>query len=184
MSIGGHKIRDKKQAHFLTFTVVEWVDVFSRQVYRDILLDSFKYCQKEKGLLLHSWCIMTNHVHIIAPAKDENLSDIARDFKKHTSKQIIKAIEQNAGESRKEWMLKVFKDQGSKNSRNKEYQFWRQDNCPIELYSAKFSLQKLTYIHENPVRAGIVDRAEDYLYSSARDYRFMEQRGLLQIAFL
>jgi putative transposase len=184
MSIGGHKIRDKKQAHFLTFTVVDWVDVFSRQMYRDILLDSFRYCQREKGLLPHCWCVMTNHVHIIASAKHENLSDIVRDFKKFTSKQIIQAVEDNARESRKDWMLKIFKEHGRSNTRNKEYQFWQQDNCPIELYSPKFSLQKIRYTHNNPVRAGIVDRAEDYLYSSARDHKFMEQKGLLEIAFL
>ena len=119
MSIGGHKIRDKKQAHFLTFTVVKWIDVFSRQAYRNILLDSFKHCQKEKGLLLHAWCIMSNHVHLIAsPGLNErqepveNLSDIIRDFKKYTSKQIIKAIENNNGESRKEWMPKTIQRRG------------------------------------------------------------------------
>jgi putative transposase len=184
MSIGGHKIRNKKEVHFLTFAVVEWVDVFTRKEYRDILLDSIKYCQKEKGLLLHAWCVMSNHVHLIASATNENLSDILRDSKKYTSKNIIKAIEANNKESRREWMLKIFKEQGSLNSRNKEYQFWRQDNCPIELYSPKFTVQKLRYIHENPVRAGIVERPEHYLYSSAKDYKYMEQRGLLDIAFL
>ena len=92
------------------------------------------------------------------------------DFKKFTSKQIIKAIQDHPGESRKEWMLKIFNEAGIANSRNKKYQFWRQDNHPIELYSAAFTNQKIDYIHENPVMAGIVDKAEEYLYSSARDY--------------
>jgi putative transposase len=98
---------------------------------------------------------MSNHVHLLARAKDENLSDILRDFKKFTSKQIIKAIEQNEKESRREWMLRIFKEQGEKNSRNKDYQFWRQDNQPKECYSPKFSLQKLAYIHNNPVESGL-----------------------------
>jgi putative transposase len=110
------------------------------------LLDSIRYCQKEKGLKLYSWCIMSNHVDMMAAGRDEKLSAILRDFKKFTSKQIIKAIEQNNGESRKDWMLKVFKEQGENNSRNKEYHFWRQDNQPKECYSPKFSLQKLNYI--------------------------------------
>ena len=184
MSIGGHKIRNKKEVHFITFAVVEWVDVFTRKEYRDILLDSFKYCQKEKGLILNCWCVMSNHVHMIASAKDENLSDILRDFKKYTSKHIISAIENNSSESRRDWMLKIFREQGASNPRNKEYQFWRQDNCPIELYSPKFTVQKIRYIHENPVRAGIVSRPEDYLYSSAMDYRYMENKGLLEIVLL
>ena len=184
MSIGGHKIRNKTLPHFITFAVVEWVDVFTRQSYRDILLDSLRYCQKEKGLILNSWCVMSNHFHMIASAKEENLSDILRDFKKYTSKEIIKAIECNSLESRKDWMLKIFKDQGSSNTRNKEYQFWRQENCPIELYSPKFSWQKINYIHFNPVRAGIVIRPEDYLYSSAIDYKHMDKRGLLEVVYL
>ena len=184
MSIGGHKIRNKSEAHFITFAVVGWVDVFTRQVYRDILLDSFKYCQKEKGLILNCWCVMSNHLHMIASALNNNLSDILRDFKKYTSKNIINAIENNSHESRRDWMLKIFKEHGAENPRNKEYQFWRQDNCPIELYSPKFTFQKMNYTHYNPVRAGIVARPEDYLYSSAIDYRYMDKRGLLDIVFL
>ena len=65
---GGYKIRDKEGIHFLTFAVTEWVDVFTRREYRDIVLDSIKHCQKEKGLLLHGWCIMSNDVHLIASA--------------------------------------------------------------------------------------------------------------------
>ena len=92
MSIGGYKIRNKEEIHFITFAVVEWIDVFTRKQYRDILLESIRYCQNEKGLILYAWCIMSNHVHLMAAAKDNNLSDILRDFKKFTSKQIIAAI--------------------------------------------------------------------------------------------
>jgi putative transposase len=81
-------------------------------------------------------------------------------------------------------MLRVFKEQGESNSRNKEYQFWRQDNQPKECYSPKFSLQKLNYIHNNAVEAGIVDKPENYLYSSARDYFYRKKVGLLEIEFL
>ena len=183
MSIGGYKIRNKQEIHFITFAVVEWVDVFTRKQYRDIVLDSLRYCQKEKGLLLYAWCIMSNHVHLMAAAKEANLSAILRDFKKFTSKQIIAAIQNNERESRKDWMLSIFKQQGEKNSRNSEYQFWRQDNHPEECYSPAFSVQKLAYIHNNPVTAGIVEKAEDYLYSSARSYQ-QKKDGLLEVQFL
>jgi len=102
MSDGGYKIRNKKEAHFVTFAVVEWVDAFTRKEYRDVVIDSLKFCQKEKGLLLHGWCIMSNHVHLITSSKNENLSNILRDFKKFTSKKIIAAIEKNEHESRKD----------------------------------------------------------------------------------
>jgi putative transposase len=184
MSEGGYKIRNQSAIHFVTFAVVEWVDVFTRKDYRDIILESIRFCQKEKGLLLHSWCIMSNHLHLIVSAKDSNLSDILRDFKKFTSKQIITAIENNPRESRKEWMLNIFRQQGSKNSRNSEYQFWRQDNQPQELYSAAFIFQKTNYIHQNAVEAGIVEKPENYLYSSARDYHLTKKCGLLDVVFI
>jgi len=184
MDDGGYKIRNKKEIHFLTFSVVKSVDVFTRREYRDIVVESLKFCQKEKGLLLHGWCIMSNHVHLIASAKNENLSDILRDFKKFTSKQIIAGIENSRIERRREWMLKIFLEQGMKNSRNKNYQFWRQDNQPQELYSPKFFFQKLSYIHHNPVIAGIVEKPEHYLYSSARDYFETKKCGLLDVTLL
>ena len=184
MSDGGYKIRNQTAIHFITFAVVEWVDVFTRKQYRDIVLDSIRFCQKEKGLLLHSWCIMSNHLHLIISARDSNLSDILRDFKKFTSKQIITAIENNPGESRKDWMLNIFRQEGEKNSRNSIYQFWRQDNQPQELYSAAFIFQKTNYIHQNAAEAGIVEKPEEYLYSSARDYFYTKKCGLLDVVFI
>jgi putative transposase len=181
MSDGGYKIRNKKEIHFVTFAVVEWVDVFTRKGYKDIVLESLRFCQKEKGLLLHGWCIMSNHVHLIASAKNEDLSKILRDFKKFTSKKIIAAIEQSGTESRRDWMLRIFKVQAQKNSHNVHYQFWRQDNQPQELYSPGFTAQKLNYVHNNPVEAGLVEKPEDYLYSSARSYIQSGQPGLLEV---
>ena len=85
----------------------------------------------QKGLVVYSWCIMSNHVHLIVSARNNNLSDVLRDFKKFTSKKIITAIEANIKESRREWMLEIFRKEGGANSRNKDYQFWRQDNRPM-----------------------------------------------------
>jgi REP element-mobilizing transposase RayT len=184
MSIGGYKIRNPAGIHFITFAVVEWIDVFTRKDYRDIVLESIRFCQAEKGLMLHSWCIMSNHLHLIVSAKNNNLSEILRDFKKFTSKQIIEAIINNKHESRRDWMLKIFEDEGSKNSRNKSYQFWRQDNQPQELYSPAFLFQKINYIHNNPVETGIVEKPEGYLYSSAKDYYATKKCGLLDLDFL
>ena len=66
MSESGYKIRNQQAVHFITFAVVEWVDVFTRKDYRDIVLDSIRFCQQEKGLNLHSWCIMSNHLSALA----------------------------------------------------------------------------------------------------------------------
>jgi REP element-mobilizing transposase RayT len=180
MSVGGYKIRNPEAIHFITFAVVEWVDVFTRKDYCDIVLDSLRHCQLERGLIIHGWCLMSNHIHLVVSAKNEDTSDILRDFKKFTSKQIIKAISENKSESRREWMLEIFKKQGEQNSRNIVYQFWRQDNQPKELFSIGFTWQKMNYMHDNPVVSGLVEKAEDYQYSSARDY-VGKGKGLLEI---
>ncbi len=183
MGSTGYKIDDQNGIYFITFAVVEWVDVFTREEYKLILLNSLQYCQKEKGLHIHSWVLMTNHVHFILSAKEGfKLSDILRDFKKHTSSKLIEAINQNPYESRKEWMLSIFKKAGKDNVRNTVYQFWRQDNHPKELTTNDMMDQKLDYIHKNPVKEGIVDEVEAYKYSSARDYGGI--KGLLEIKFL
>jgi len=149
---------------------VQWVDVFSRRCYVETVLESMRHCIKEKGLKLHAWCIMSNHLHLIISAEKGNLSAIIRDFKKFTSQTILGQIENNKEESRRNWMLWIFKQAGSKNNRNDNYQFWQQDNQPIQLDAPEFTLTKLNYIHNNPVKAGLVEKAEDYLLSSSRDY--------------
>ncbi|MFT5512043.1 MAG: putative transposase [Bacteroidia bacterium] len=183
MREGGYKIRNQHGIYFISFAVVQWVDVFTRKCYQDIAVDSLRNCQKNKGLILHAWVIMSNHMHLIASVqKDSRLSDILRDFKKFTSVQILRSIENNQRESRREWMLKIFKDACKQNSRNENFQFWRQDNHPVELVTNRMKNQRLHYLHLNPVKAGIVKRPEDYVYSSARNY--CSKIGLLEIVIL
>ena len=121
---------------------------------------------------------------MVISAKGNDISDVLRDFKKYTSKQITNAIKTNPQESRRQWMIELFKKAGEQNSRNEVYQFWRQDNQPKELISQRFCDQKLDYIHNNPVEAGLVDKAEEYVYSSARDYYYGKKIGLLEIEWL
>lgn len=148
---------------------MKWVDIFSRKIYKDIIVESLKHCQINKGLNIFAYVIMSNHIHLLVNTENQNLSCIIRDFKKYTSKKIIETI-QTGPESRKDWMLNLFLFEATKNSRNKNFQFWIQDNHPVEIYSNKFIKQKVEYIHNNPVRAGIVEKPWDYLYSSARNY--------------
>ena len=168
-----YKFHNPDGLYFVTFAVQGWVDVFTRNEYKDILVDNLAYCQKEKGLEIFAWCIMSNHVHLIAKAEGDNsLSDILRDFKKFTSKAIFKAISENYSESRREMLLKHFATpEGTR--------FWRSDNNPVELWSNAVITQKLNYIHQNPVEEGLVYRTEDYVYSSASDYA--GDKGLLDI---
>ncbi len=110
------------------------------------------------------------------------MEDILRDIKRHTSKKIVEAISENPKESRKEWMMKLFKEAGRKNPANENFQFWQQGNHPIELWSPTVMAQKLNYLHNNPVVAGWVDEPEHYLYSSARDYA--DIKGMLDIQLM
>ncbi|MBP7477593.1 MAG: transposase [Chitinophagales bacterium] len=158
-----YTIKNQSEIHFLTFTIHQWVDVFTREIYTNILLDSIRYCQKEKGLEVYAWVIMSNHCHFIWRAKNDNLSDIIRDMKKYTSKKIFEAIANNERESRKSWLLKVLSYQ------NKIW-MWEEGYHGEEIYTLKFYNSKVNYIHLNPVRAGIVEREEDYLNSSAGDF--------------
>ena len=126
---------------------------------------------------------MSNHIHLIAQTEHKSgLSSIIRDFKKFTSKEIINTILKNNTESRKKWMLKIFKHHGNLNTNNKKHQFWIQNNKPIELISPKWINQKINYIHLNPVKAGIVDNPEDYIYSSARNY--INKEGLIDVIII
>jgi putative transposase len=184
MSDRGFAIRNQFGIHFITFAVVQWVDVFSRKIYADIVVESLKHCQQYKGLKVHPWCIMSNHVHLIVSTAEPNrLSDVLRDFKKFTSAQITDAIRENSKESRKAWMLWIFKKAGEKNNRNKEMQFWQQDNHPVECDTKEILDARLTYVHENPVRSGLVRNEYDYIYSSAIDY-FTKEKGLIEINFV
>ena len=179
-----YRFGDVSIPHFITFATVNWIDVFSRECYKQIVVESLKFCIAEKGLNLHAWVIMSNHVHLIATAREGfELVDIIRDLKKYTSKMIIAEIETNVRESRKNWMIWMFKRAGGKNSNNKVYQFWQQDNHPIELSTNIMIEQRLNYLHENPVAAGMVTEAQYYKYSSATDY-YEEGNGLIPIELI
>ena len=175
----GYQIKDQTKPYFLTFQVVYWVDLFSRQAYRDIIIDSLRYCQREKGLEIFSWVIMSNHIHILAQSSNGQLSNTIRDFKKFTSKTIISQIINSSDESRKEWMLNLFQKAAKRQNKSGMYQVWTHENHAIETTSNTFIESKVNYIHQNPVKAGIVRNPEDYIYSSAPAYAGFS--GLLEI---
>ncbi len=109
------RIQNPEGLYFVTFATVQWRGrpcggVFTRSTYVDILLESLRYCQKEKGLRIHAWCVMSNHVHLMISTQfGYHPSDALRDLKKFTSKKIIAAIaDKEQPESRRGWMLWIF----------------------------------------------------------------------------
>lgn len=176
-------LRLTKELYFTTSTVIDWMDVFTRPVYKHIVIDSLKYCQDHKGLVIYAWVLMTNHLHMIAGVNGScQIGDVLRDFKKFTSKGIVKAIEDNEHESRKEWLMDRCWFRGANDSKVKNYKFWQDGNNIETIYSAEFYKEKLDYIHMNPVKQEIVDRPEEYLYSSARNYSGMQ--GMINVNVL
>jgi len=113
---------------------------------------------------------MPSHVHFIFRSANEDPSGLLRDFKGYTARKLIKAIEENPQESRKEWLLWMMERAGKKKSNVSKRQFWQQHNKPIELWSSAVIQQKIEYIHNNPVENGFVVEAVDWKYSSARNY--------------
>ncbi len=168
----GYKITEKDGLYYLTFQIVGWIDIFTRKVYRDIVIDSLQYCQRHKGLEVIAYVIMSNHIHLLARSQCGDLSGTIRDFKNFTSKKFLKILEDKQ-ESRRDWMRVVFEYHG-KFKKNQSFQIWTHENHAELIYSQKFIEQKIEYIHNNPVAAGIVEKPEDYLYSSARNYADLE----------
>lgn len=142
-----YKFHNPEGLYFISFAVVGWLDVFIRNEYKDLFLDSMRFFHKEKGLEIHAWCLMTSHVHLVFRSiKGQKPELLIGDLKRFTSKTIVKAIQENPGESRKEFLLEIFKKEALKSSNVSNYQFWRHDNKPIELWSTHVIKQKIAYV--------------------------------------
>jgi putative transposase len=159
--------KDTYNVYFSTSTIVEWLPIFTSEAYFNIILDSLKYCQGNKGLNLIAYVIMPEHIHLVTSNLEEvTLSDIMRDFKRFTSKEISSQLERD----KKSILLEVFKRYAHTGKGNTEYKVWQDDFHPEAIYSEAFLQQKMDYVHYNPVKRGLVSRPEDWLYSSARNY--------------
>ena len=177
-----YKAKHTDKAYFVTITTVNWVDVFTRLNHKTTIIDSLRYCQQQKGLEIYAYVLMPSHLHMICRAKEGfELSNIMRDFKKFTSKKIIQNI-QNEPESRREWLLDLFSKACEHLKREQEYKVWQDGYHAEEISSNAFIYQKLNYIHKNPVKDRVVEKPEDYLFSSARNYAELD--SLLEIELI
>ena len=179
-----YKILDQNGLNFITFSIVDWIDLFTRPVYAEIILESLDYCRANKDLRVHAYVIMPSHAHLIVSTSDQqDLSDVLRSFKSYTAKQILSYIKDKRNiESRRAWLLHHFAFHAKQDSRNSDYQVWQRGNHPFLLYSPKLIRQKLDYIHDNPVRAGIVNEPEHYRFSSAANY--FADNGIIEVDML
>nr|WP_225586921.1 hypothetical protein [Algoriphagus sp. Y33] len=124
---------------------------------------------------------MSNHIHLVVQHKDGKLSGWVRDFKKFTGKKLLRMILENLQESRREWLKMIFEYHAAYSKRSGDLQFWTHENHAIELYRPEMIESRMAYIHDNPVRAGLVEKPEDYLYSGARNYSGL--KGLIEVDY-
>ena len=150
--------------YFATWTVVAWQPVFTRRDYFDVIVHSFEYCRGHKGLALYAFVIMPTHVHLIASAAEGgSFSALMGSMKRHTSREIHRLLEQD----RRGDMLTICRDHAPM---DQDFALWQAEYHPEAVVGQPMAIQKLRYVHENPVRAGFVDDPEHWLYSSARNY--------------
>jgi putative transposase len=168
-----YKIVELASPHFITCTTVEWLPVFTRPKYLDIVTASLTFCRQQKGLHLHAYVILDNHLHLVVSS--DKLSQVIRDFKRHTAKEILAA----ASQENKLWLLKQFEFFKGAHKGSSQHQVWQVGFHPQAISTEDMLTQKLDYIHYNPVRLGLVDRPEDWRYSSARNY--LGQEGVVEI---
>jgi REP element-mobilizing transposase RayT len=151
-----YKVRDQEKLHFITITVIDWVDLFTRPTLKHVIVDSLKYCIKNKGLEINAFVLMPSHMHLIVKSNGKHkLETIIRDFKKYTSKEIIKTIKEYP-ESRREWLLNKFSYAANRINKGVNYKVWKDGFHPVELSTTEMIEQRLNYIHNNPVEDEIV----------------------------
>ena len=193
--------KNPETKHFITMSTVDWVDIFTKAVYFEILINSLKFCQNDKGLVIYAYVLMTNHLHMIVRcnpillggscASDKRrslasdlrkkqkprLSQILQDFKRHTATKIFKELQ----EDNRTYIQEILRYQ--KSNKNIEFQLWQHDNHPIVIKSDKFFQQKLNYIHNNPVKQQYVEAPEHWLYSSARNY-LLDDHSIIKVELI
>jgi len=176
-----NSVTNQHACHYLTFNTVDWVDIFVRPIYKYVVVDTLNDFIALRGLTVHAWCLMSNHLHLLLQAKDGiGLSMIERDFKRLTSTAILEAIEMEP-ELRRDWMLKRFEHSSQTLKKLEKYQVWQSCSNPefLDFREPMKVREQLNYIHENPVRDRIVRLPEEYVFSSAGDYK--GRKGLVNI---
>jgi len=172
---------EKQVCYFLTFNTVDWVDIFIRPVYKQIIVHSLNHFIDQKGLTVYAWCLMTNHLHLLAQAKENGvIAEIEKEYKSFTTQKILEAIDTEQ-EIRKNWMMERFENFSNRLGLLQKFHVWQTSSSPvfIDLQKKEAIIEHFEFIHNNPVRDRIVDTPSDYLYSSARDYSGMQ--GLVHI---
>jgi REP element-mobilizing transposase RayT len=150
---------------FFTATILQWQPLLDNEQNKDIIINSLRFLVAQNRIQLNAFVIMNNHLHLIwhilHPYKKE---DVQRDFLGFTAKCIIKHLkDENPTMLNKHYV----------NAKDRKYQIWERNALSVDIYSEEVLMQKLNYIHTNPVNAGYTSCAEEYKYSTAALYNSM-----------
>jgi len=168
-----YKICEPTHPHFITCTILNWLPIFTRKESTQIIIDSLKHLQKEENLKLYAYVILENHLHLIAQSDDIGKS--MRHFKSFTAKALLKLLQKENAHT----LLKQFQFYKKAHKADKTYQLWQEGYQPKLMQTDAMMINKIKYIHENPVKRGYVDSAIHWRYSSARDYEGIV--GLIEV---
>ena len=159
-----YRIHEPRGTYFITGTVVAWLPVFTTAARCDILIDALKYCRSHKGLKIYAWVILDNHFHAVLAAPD--LVRVLADFKRHTAQRILQQLEAEGCE----WLLNQFEYFRAKHKSESRHQVWQEGSFPKEIDTDEMLAQKIDYIHNNPVKRGLIAGPEHWRYSSAHEW--------------
>jgi len=159
-----YRILERGFAHFVTGTTVAWLPIFTTAARCDILVQAFEYCRQHKAMKIHAWVILDTHFHAIVAAPD--LARVLADLKRHTARRLIEQLETE----RCDWMLRQLRYQRAPHKTESQYQVWQEGSHPQAIMGDEMMLQKLEYLHNNPVKRGLVASPEHWRYSSAHEW--------------
>lgn len=162
-----YKTFESDAPYFITMTIVRWLPLFHMPEFSSIVIDSLKHCITHKGLAIYGYCLMPDHLHMIAQSGEGSLGSIVRDIKKFTA---IKIAQVCKCDPTKTGYLDIFREEATHIERNTHIKVWQDGYHPEIIFSNDFFFQKLNYIHLNPVVGGLVSSPEEYYISSARNY--------------
>lgn len=173
-------LQPRDACYFLTFNVVDRIDLFVRPAYKRVISNALNHFITNNGLILHAWCLMTGHLHLVIRTRDgQGPAAFEREFKKYTTLELLKILEQ-AGDPRREWILGRFEEYGQSLRKQERYPIWQSCTGQIHIDDVPDLSDRIDQVHENPVRDGLVELQEHYVYSSSRDYAGL--KGLVRVS--
>jgi putative transposase len=159
-----YRVYEKEQAHFVTSTAVAWLPIFTTASRCDVLVQSLEYCRAKKNLKIYAWVVLDNHFHAILSAPD--LQRVMADLKRHTARRLLELLEAEKAE----WLLNQLRYHCASYKTESEHQVWQEGYHPQAIPTDEIMLQKLEYLHNNPVKRGLVALPEHWRYSSAHEW--------------